>query len=491
MQTEKLRQWAGKRAWRYRAPGANRPWLSWLCVFFLLSGLHHPARAALPVTIPAPPSASLALAFGDTIQASLDAPGELDSFSFSAAAGDKVLVRMSKLTGATLWPEIKIFSGALQICQAYSTASAEIASCSLSADGEYTLQAKDHLTSETGAYALFIQRLNAPGGASAIAFGQTLAAELISAAEMDAFTFSASAGDIVLARFSPPASAELWPELRLYGPDGTRLCEKVSTDVAEIAACSLPSDGSYTLLALDHFGLDGSPYHLYLQRLNAPGGASAIAFGQTLAAGFATAAEMDAFTFSASAGDIVLARFNPPAGADLWPELRLYGPDGSLLCSHYLTSYAEIAACSLPGAGSYTLLALDHFGLGSSPYHLYLQRLNNPGASVPIASGQTITAQIAAAAEMDAYTFNARAGDVALARMQCTSGDQVWPELRLYGPDGSLLCSHSLTSYAEISACPLPSDGRYLILARDHFGQSPCDYSIFFFNHTVYLPLLR
>ncbi len=63
---------------------------------------------------------------------------------------------------------------------------------------------------------------------------------------------------------------------------------------------------------------------------------------------------------------------------------------------------------------------------------------------------------------MDAYTFAGSAGDIALVRMSGTGA----PDVRLYGPDGTLLCwDTAFGSVAEISGCALPSDGTYAILA--------------------------
>jgi hypothetical protein len=69
---------------------------------------------------------------------------------------------------------------------------------------------------------------------------------------MDTYTFTASADDKVLVRMSK-SSGSLWAGIRVYGPDGTKRCETYSPDTAEIASCTLPSTGTYTILAYDGF----------------------------------------------------------------------------------------------------------------------------------------------------------------------------------------------------------------------------------------------
>ena len=286
------------------------------------------------------------ISFGETVQCSIDTPGEIDTYTFSATAGDKVLVRMGRPSG-NLWPEIIIKdTGGIILCDDYDTITAEIISCSLSATGTYSILADDYLEDYTGDYYLYLQRLNNPGSPTAIAFGQTLPGSITTAAEMDSYTFSATAGDKVLVRMGR-SSGNLWPEIRIYGPDGVMVCDDYDTITAEIASCSLVATGTHTILAYD--GIDSAytgDYYLYLQRLNNPGSPTAIAFGQTLPGSIITPAEMDSYTFSATAGDKVLVRMGRSSG-NLWPEVRIYGPDGVMVCDDYDSITAEIASCTL------------------------------------------------------------------------------------------------------------------------------------------------
>jgi hypothetical protein len=178
-------------------------------------------------------------------------------------------------------------------------------------------------------------------------------------------------------------AGDLWEEVRVYGSDGINLCETGS----EIASCTLPSTGTYSILAYDGFnGTLTGDYYLYLQRLNNPGSPVSIAFGQTLAGSIPTPAEMDTYTFTANAGDKVLVRMSKSSG-DIWPEIRVYSPDGIKLCETHSPTTAEIASCTLTDAGTYIILVDDGFnGTFTGNYYLYLQRLNYPGTPVSILS---------------------------------------------------------------------------------------------------------
>ncbi len=111
---------------------------------------------------------------------------------------------------------------------------------------------------------LYLQRLNNAGNCTTIGFGETLVGTVETAAQMDAYCFVAAAGDVVLVRMTA-TSGNLWPELRLYGPGGGKLCEEYDPTTAEIGECALPSDGTYTILAGDGFnGAFTGEYMLYL-----------------------------------------------------------------------------------------------------------------------------------------------------------------------------------------------------------------------------------
>ena len=298
---------------------------------------------------------------------------------------------------------------------------------------------------------------------TSISFGQTLSGTINAAAQMDDYTFSASANDNVVFRVSK-TSGTLYPGIRLRGPDGTNLKEIRGPTTAEISY-KLPSSGMYIISTYD--GWDGTRtggYTLHLQRVNNPGSATPISFGQTLSNNINAAAQMDAYTFSASANDNVVFRVSKTSGT-LYPGIRLYGPDGTNLKEIRGSTTAEISY-KLPSSGMYIISTYDGWdGTRTGGYTLHLQRVNNPGSATPISFGQTLSNNINAAAQMDAYTFSASANDNVVFRVSKTSGT-LYPGIRLYGPDGSNLKETRGSTTAEISY-KLPSSGTYTISTYD------------------------
>lgn len=476
-----------------------------LLVSLLLSG-GSPAAASSPAQHAGAPTAAAAaqiavcpasIGFGETIQCAIDAPGEVDTYTFTTGPGDRVLVKMSKSSGE-LMPRIEVYEpGGDKVCDAGTVLSTEIATCTLDAGGTYTIRAfGEYDATKTGGYNLYLQRLNNPGNVLPIAFGQTLPGSILTPAQMDTYTFTAAPGDRVLLRMGKSSGA-LFPRIRVYDAVGVKVCEDGTyyLPTAEVDGCVLASGGTYTVLLSDDYGgTKTGDYYLHVQRLNGPVGPGPIGFGQTLSGSILTPAQMNPYTFTAEPGDRVLLRMSQSSGS-LLPGIRVYDAGGVKVCEAGTPLYkhmAEIAGCTLAGGGTYFVLAFDDYvGTNNTGgYHLYVQRLNNPGNGLPIDRGAELVGAIVSPAQMDTYTFTVATSDTVRVRMRAVSGD-LHPGIRLYGPDGTLLCEDEASGTAEIVDCALPGSGAYTILAFDSFdGMYTGGYRLSLDCCTVNLPLI-
>jgi hypothetical protein len=119
--------------------------------YFNLRQLWAPG-VATPLDNPAcPPTIN----FGQTIQCSVSAAGEADTYTFSASASDKVLVRASRTSGS-LWPGVRLYGpDGAKLTEAGSTSTAEIPSVTLPTTGMYTILVYDSFNGTfTGNYNL-------------------------------------------------------------------------------------------------------------------------------------------------------------------------------------------------------------------------------------------------------------------------------------------------------------------------------------------------
>jgi hypothetical protein len=414
------------------------------------------------------PPGPVSIAFGETVSASLEFAGDTDTYTFSAQAGDQILCRMR--SSWPFSPQLRLYAqDGMLITSVLGTYGCELNE-TLSTTENYTLLAGDAEGDDTGDYWVFLQRTNNPSEVTPLAFGQTIAANITQLAEMDAYTFSAKAGDQIVCRMR--SSWPFSPQLRLYAQDGTLIKSVLGTYGCELNE-TLSTTENYTLLAGDAEGDGTGDYWVFLQRTNNPSEVIPLAFGQTIAANITQLAEMDAYTFSAKAGDQIVCRMR--SSWPFSPQLRLYAQDGTLITSVLGTYGCELNE-TLSTTENYTLLAGDAEGDDTGDYWVFLQRTNNPSEVTPLAFGQTIAANITQLAEMDAYTFSAKAGDQILCRMR--SSWPFSPQLRLYAQDGALIKSVLGTYGCELNET-LSTTENYTLLAGDAEGDDTGDYDIF------------
>jgi hypothetical protein len=173
------------------------------------------------------------LSFGAAPESgTISGAGETDCWRFSGAAGDRVRVRAVRTSGA-LAPQVEVASSAC------SNAPATEVTCTLATAGSVTVLVRDAARSQTGGYAISVQRLNDPAGCSALAFDASTRTGAIAAGETECWRFTGAAGDRVRLRLVTPATA-LAPLAEVLRPDGTTRC---APSGAENQTCVLDAAG--------------------------------------------------------------------------------------------------------------------------------------------------------------------------------------------------------------------------------------------------------
>ncbi|HEY0603770.1 MAG TPA: hypothetical protein VGD58_12705 [Herpetosiphonaceae bacterium] len=223
------------------------------------------ARSIAPSAAQEAVACTSAISFGETRQCSVESEGESDTFTFTAAANDEIKVRMVRLSG-DLNPAVHIYnSSSTSICSAFTSDKVvEIGHCTIPTAGSYKLVADDTYRTNTGSYYLYVQRLNNPGNAQPINFGQTQPGAIELDSEIDSFSFRAAGGTVAKIRMTRAANT-LRPRIRIYDPAGNNICSDFSSsETTEISRCDLPLLGTYTILADDTGSRLGS-YSIYLE----------------------------------------------------------------------------------------------------------------------------------------------------------------------------------------------------------------------------------
>lgn len=431
----------------------------WGCLF-VLAAMVSLSRAQTPIACD-----------GD-VSGSIGTPAEVDQYSFSAAAGDIVIIRM-QYDGALIDPKIQLSGpGINQTTTGPGTDPAVLGPVQLQG-GNYIISASDEGANNTGSYGLSLQVLKAscsvPLGCS-----EDVNANLSKKAEIDAYTFDVTtAGTRLVARMQQDGNT-LYSHLELYKTGSTSAVDEntgTTSIAARIDAGNL-SPGTYILLAMDAGGNYSGAYGLSLQFVNASCAVS-IGCSEDVGATLSKKAEMDAYTFEViTAGARLVARMQQD-GNTLYSHLELFkvGSDNLIMDNTGNTSTAAYMNINNLSPGTYVLLAMDVGGNYSGAYGISLQFID-AACAVPINCSDDVSATLAKKAEMDAYTFQVTtSGTRLIARMQ-QDGVTMYSRLELYkvGAAGQVNESMGNTSTAaRIDAYDL-LPGTYVLLAMDDGG---------------------
>ena len=327
-----------------------------------------------------------AISSGEALTGTISPIGDVDTWTFSATAGEEIIVSLARLTdtGGGFVPRIRVFSGTTLIAAdtaSFSPAARVIFTANQT--GTYTLLVDDgniNSPDGTGTYQLFLfvgaATFTVPVGdnGGALTNGGNHPGH-ITVADLDIWSFTANTGDSVVLGLGEFNEHDFFPEIRLYAPDGT-LVAADGGDVAARVTYTATQTGTYLVVVLDanNNSPDGTAdYQLHFAKI--PGSFIVPAFdeGGTLRnngshrGGTITLGDSDLWTFTAAVGSsftVSLGKLSDTGGG-FYPEIRLYRPDGSFLARDAGVSSARIVINSADQSGTYTVVVVD--GNGNSP----------------------------------------------------------------------------------------------------------------------------
>jgi hypothetical protein len=391
---------------------------------------------------------------GQTLTGQITAKGQIDSYSFSANSGDKVIVSAHNNSGL-LQPVAELYgpSGAL-IGSSIPGGKSNV--LPISASGTHSIRVRDSSLSNTGSYGVSLQFTNGRCGTS-ISCGETKAGTISTAGQQDAYAFSANSGDrIILSAHN--STGLLAPIAELYDPSGSLVA--ASAINGKTALLSINSAGMYTVLLHDNtFSYTGN-YGLSLQFTNGKCGSS-ILCGETRTGAINAAGQQDAYAFSANSGDRIILSVHNSTGL-LAPLAELYDPSGSLVAASAING--KTALLSINSAGTYTVLVHDNTFSYTGNYGLSLQ-FTNGKCGTSILCGETRAGAINAAGQQDAYAFSATPGDKIVISAHNRTG-LLASIAELYDPSGAFVASTPVNGKSVV--LPILSPGTHTILLHDN-----------------------
>jgi len=223
----------------------------------------------LPIVVApsCPSTGGIRLQMGKVAAGSITSASEKDAHDFCGNEGDIIRLDMSTTTG-DLNPEATIYrADGTQLCDESSISSSFTMECTLDTIGIHKILVGDRSRNDTGSYAIYLQRLNNPGGATAKNFGDVVTGALTSIVERDTYTFEGAIGDVIRFDMSTTTGG-LNPEATIYRADGTQLCDESSISSSFTMECTLDTNGIHKILVGDRSQNDTGSYMLSLTRLN-------------------------------------------------------------------------------------------------------------------------------------------------------------------------------------------------------------------------------
>jgi FlgD Ig-like domain len=401
-----------------------------------------------------------------------NAASDMDAFTFSGTAGDHILIG-GITTGGTANTTLTLYPPGGGAAETY-TSSGDRLDWALLKSGTYTVVIEDYSDLLTGTYSLSFLNLTAgPLTSGTDADGGTIASAEVKSGQaqavgdFDAYRFTGFAGSRVIVTAITTAGT-MNTNISVYPPSGAALVG-TSSDRNEL---QLPTDGTYTIVIEDLGQNDTGTYSLTMLNLNGAlttatdtdGGL--ILPAEVRTGSFNVAPDMDAYTFSAIAGDHILCAAVTTGGAAN-TTLTLYPPSGGAAESY--TSSGDQLDWTVLSTGTYTVVVEDYSELQTGTYSLsYVNLTNGPISTAADPDGGTIvsaevkTGQANAAADYDVYRFTGNAGERVLLEAITTTG-AMNSNVVLYPPIGPSLISTS-TDRNEVQ---LPMSGTYTIVVSD------------------------
>ena len=185
-----------------------------------------------------------------------------------------------------------------------------------------------------------------------------------------------------------------------------------------------------------------------------------------------------AFEIQGVAGDRIFIQAADTTNSYLTPTLKVYKPDGTLLCEADDNRVAE-GLCLLTASGTHTVLFMDQGG-PTAPYNVFIQRVSAPLAVTTVAYGSNTNSALAAG-EVETFGFAGASGDRVYLRMGPHQVALIHPRFIVFRPDGTSLCSGSAAGLGSKSHvdCLLDATGDYTVITFEIMGSASGPYSMF------------
>jgi len=331
------------------------------------------------------PQGAIELAVNEPQVASITNPAAINAFKLTVESPVFLSVEINRTTGL-IQPYIEVYTPQLNLLD-YRTIFSAGSSFSLvfPEAGTYYIYVRDDIYSRNGSYSIELK-----SDITSISFGTTATGRISAISNpADYYAFSAEEGDCIYITFGK-TTGNLQPHVRLFDDRGGLIGSEYSNFImggGSYLFIELEKGGEFILSISDYNQAGSGDYAFTLQRLNNPGGAEILNFGQVTTARISTPTAINVYSFQAQEGDYILMPFAKVGIGDFCPYVAIYDEEGNKIREKSATSTASISH-RFSRTGRYTIVIHDTGYTNTGSYSFTIQRLNNPGGAEELTVGE-------------------------------------------------------------------------------------------------------
>ncbi|MGA3100906.1 MAG: IPT/TIG domain-containing protein [Terracidiphilus sp.] len=330
-------------------------------------------------------------------------------------------------------------------------------------------------------------------GFPSLSYDTVTAGTISAAAQVNTYTFSANANDILdfTVVTTSSTSGTLWPCIEVYS-GGVPVTNGTScpggTNVG-LNGLAIPSAGTYTITVKDYNNTNTGNYDIFLQRTDGPVGAVTLPLDQVQTGNIASATQANAYTFSANANDVfnfTVVTTSSTTGT-LWPCIQVYNSAGTPVTNGGSCpggTNVVLNGLTIASAGTYSVIVKDYSNTNTGNYSIFLQRTDGPPNAITLSYDTVTAGTISAATQTNNYTFAANANDIlnfTVVTTSSTSGT-LWPCIQVYNSAGAPVTNGGSCpggTDVELNGLVTPSAGTYSVILKDFSNANAGNYNIF------------
>jgi plastocyanin len=272
--------------------------------------------------------------------------------------------------------------------------------------------------------------------APSLIYGGVISGTISAAGEVDTYTFSGNAGDVVQLAMQTSGFA---PRAKLYDPAGRDIATLTKT--GRTYTFTLQSTGTYSFTIQASDLLHTGSYQIGLERVSSPSpDAVSLLPGSVLAGTISKGLEKDQYKIVGKAGDQFQLAFT---GSGIVPYAKLYDPTGRDIGT--MTQTGHTYTLTMNSAGTYILQIQDWNLVKTGSYKIGLERIYSAPSpdAVALPVGSTKSGRIVSELQKDQYKIYLKAGQTIQFRFASSAINFY---AKLYDPSGRDVSTMTVTN---------------------------------------------